>query len=201
MKVDIEDTNKNAALVIIALIALAGLGLGGYSFYQLQKEGNLQVILLPIPAESSNLAIGLWNNLSRSTYGEYNTSNWLIQVNSSQIFHSSFFSLSNHSTRFNIEKKGWYKIHLSLALVNLTENEEYSVNFNKNNITEFQFAKFNSSGASYYLVNSYQFVYLNSSDYFELNCRSNSTFNIGKTDLYQNYNQLSLEYIFSFFYE
>ncbi len=196
MKLDLEENSKNAALVIITIIALAGLGLGGYSFYKLQTEGNLQVIL--IPPEGSKV-VGLWTNLSRAIYGSYNTTDWLVEVNNSQILRSNYVVLSNNNTNFTMQKSGWYKVHLSLVLVNLTSNFEYYINFNRNSSLEFSFDKFNSTGTPYRLINSYQFIYFNNSDYFEINCKSNDEFNIGTTELYQNYNQLSIEYIFSLY--
>jgi len=197
MKLDLEENNKKAALIIIAIIALAGLGLGGYSFYELQKEGNLQVIL--IPPEGSKV-VGLWTNLSRVMYGSYNTSdNWLIGVNNTQILKSDYVALSNNNTKFTLEVTGWYKVHLSLVLVNLTLNNEYYINFNRNNKLEFSLAKFNSTRTIYSVINLYQFIYFNSSDFFEINCNSSDSFNVGTTELYQNYNQLSIEYIFSLY--
>jgi hypothetical protein len=196
MKLDLEESNKNAALVILAIIALAGLGLGGYSFYELQKEGNLQVIL--IPPEGSKV-VGLWTNLSRFMYGSYNTSNWLVGVNNTQILKSDYVSLSNNNTNVTLQKTGWYKLHLSLVLVNLTLNNEYYINFNRNNSLEYSLAKFNSTGTTYRVINLYQFIHFNSSDFFEINCNSSDSFNLGTTDLYQNYNQMSIEYIFSLY--
>lgn len=189
-----DEGNKNTAtLAIIALIAIAGLGLGGYSFYQLQTEGQLQVILIPL---ESSIAAGVWTDLNTTIFSPYNSTDWLVGAHSSQILRSNFVSLSNNNTRFTIQQAGWYIVQLSLALVNLTANEEYNIDFKRNNATEFHLDKFNSTGPDYYLANIQRFVYFNSSDYFEINCKSNTSFNIGITGLYKAYNQLSLEYKF-----
>ena len=181
-------------MVLLGIIALAGLGLSGYMFVK-------DEFLSPTtPTKDSGLIlVGLWDDLDyNADYAPWNTtSDWLLEFSNSLFNDSNYISVSNGNTHFVLLKTGVYKITLTILLYTLDADTIYWVYLRRNGAFDHAFERISISANpydSYYQVQSSLYVYGNGVDSFVINCYNtvSDAFLVSSSDAY---NQLSIEYV------
>ena len=118
-------TNNKGLVIILAIIAIAGLGLSSYMFTMdlLSEEedpeqfGNLKLIAL-----YSNLYVNTGSNPLHNSYD-----NFLVKFSDKIAFNDDYLTQSN-TTRFSFTTLGIYKIYLNAILTDYEINSTYWVN-------------------------------------------------------------------------
>ncbi len=187
-------SGRSAGMVLLGIIAIAGIGLSGYMFLKYE-------FLSPISfaKDSGLILVGLWDNLDENTdYAPYDSGDdFLLQFNERSFNDSNYISLSNGNTRFVLKQVGLYKITLNVLFQAIVASSIYFVYLRKNGNLERSMARIviwgNPSPTNYYAKSSI-YVYSNGTDYFEINCKSfdGFLFSVMGSNLY---NQLSIEYV------
>lgn len=189
-------SGRSAGMVLLGIIALAGVGMSGYMLLK------YEFINPSTPSEDSGLIlVGLWGDLDRSMdYPPWDeTDNWLLSLGDNQFNDSSYISCSNQNTNFILLKPGFYKITLTLQLSSLQSGTEYKVELQRNSFTDQMLERLvlsDNPGSSQYRIQSSLYVYGNGIDYFQINCFSSvgdPSFSVETT--WDYYNQLSIEYV------
>lgn len=187
-------SGRSASMVLLGIIALAGLGLSGYLFLKYESLSPLT------PTNDSGLIlVGLWNNINMNLdYPPYDSlDDFLLEFYESPFNDSIYVSMSSGNTRFVLKQAGFYKITLNLFFESISPSSIYNVYLLRNGAIEraFEYISIsaNPKGVIYYAKSSL-YVYGNRTDYFVINCYSgdDSSFFVSATN---QYNQLMIEYV------
>ncbi len=184
-------SGRSGGMILLGIIALAGLGLSGYMF--------LKYEFLSPTKDSGLILVGLWDNLNENLdYTPHDsTSDFLVELNASPFNDSAYVSVSHGNTRFVLKKAGFYKITLNILFQAIGASYLYLVYLLRNSDINRTFARIaisaNPDDTWYYLQAS-QYIYSNGIDFFQINCLSteDSYFIISNSN---QYNQLSIEYV------
>jgi hypothetical protein len=183
-------SKNTAGFVILGIISIAGLGLGGYTYY-------MTLVSPQIVEKQGLILVGLWDELDYNTdFTPYITTyNWLLEYRENRINNSDYFSVSNNNTRITLLKPGWYRIHLSMELWSIDANQTYLIIILKNGVQEFYLLYHKASATpepAYVSFDSSAFLYSNGTDYFEIRGYGfGDPFFVGG----QIYNQLTIEFV------
>jgi len=184
-------SERKSGIIILGIIAIAALGLGGYSFIS-------NIFLSETSPDSGLILVGLWEDLTKNKeYAPYNTdASWLIEFYNSPYNNSNYISVSNNNTTFKLLKEGFYKVNLLLTLDNLTANGIYWAYLYRNDTFEQCFDRVAISAnpsSPLYQIESSVFVKSTGFDNFFIRCYSfgDPSFRLTAT---QTFNQLSFEY-------
>ncbi|MHA1111956.1 MAG: hypothetical protein ACTSRE_12690 [Promethearchaeota archaeon] len=189
---------NTGAFVILSILALGGLGLGGYTFVNEQFLGGDEHTHDYVDTQGFKL-VGLWNTLTENTVNNplHNTANdFLVEFDDMMVLDTTYVNVIN-STRFSLPTAGLYKINIIMILGELSPGYIYWIHLRQNNsIVEYldRFYTDDTNLESFCFVSTS--VYLNSTgddSYYEINPYSSDNFDVGSP---QSFNQLSIEYIF-----
>jgi len=183
-------SKNTAGFVILGIISIAGLGLGGYTYYT-------RLVSPQIVEKQGLILVGLWDELDYNTdFTPYiTTNNWLLEYRENRINNSDYFSVSNNNTRITLLKPGWYRIQLTMILWSIDAGYMYWIIILKNGVQEFYLFYDKTPtilDSDLLLFDSSAFVYSNGTDYFEIRGYAFSDpFYPGS----QIYNQLTIEFV------
>ncbi len=146
------------------------------------------------------IVVGVWDSLADNQgYPPHNAlDNWLIEFGDNSLSNPNFISVSNTNTRITLLKPGWYRIHLSMVLMDINPASIYTIKLLKDGITEFFLDYYETSlamNSQYHSVDSFAFVYSNGTNYIEINGESllgDNNFFVRADDLF---NQLTIEFV------
>ena len=187
-------SGRSASMVLLGIVAFAGLGLSGYLFLK------YETLSPQTPTNDSGLIlVGLWNNINMNLdYPPYDSlDDFLLKFYESPFNDSIYVSMSNGNTRFVLKQSGFYKITLNLYFVSLSSSSAYYVYLRRNGAIERAFEYFSISAnprGDIYYVKSSLYVYGNRTDTFVINCLSYDDSSFGVT-AWNQYNQLMIEYV------
>lgn len=182
------------AIVILSILAVAGLGLSGYMFVNDQFLGgdeNTQGFLL----------VGLWDDLTQNITNNpsHNTQHdFLLAYDNQMVLNPDYMNVINN-TRFTLPTPGLYKINLIMLWNNIDISSTYWIILLQNNSYLAYFDRFQTGSTvpSQFHQTSAS-IYINSTggdNYYEINPYSSSD-DFLSTPTDQMFNQLSIEYMF-----
>lgn len=187
-------SSSGKVLAILALIiGASGLGLGVFSFIQIQTG---------VTGPSKSIIVGHWESLYRDMDNpDFNTTNnWLIEVGDNKIENSDYVILNQstqHSnTRFHLIKSGWYRVNLHVMLWNVSDALGlYRIYVLKNgSIFLFLLYEARASINQNLQVNRQFYISSDGNDYFEFNCY-NENDDFLTDSQHPLFNQLTIEYV------
>lgn len=185
-------SSSGKGLAVLALIiSLTGLGLGVYSFMQIQTG-------VVGPDSSINIIVGLWESLYRDMDNpDFPTErDWLIEVDDSEIYNSDYVNLDQtaqySNTRFHLIKSGWYKVNILMLLVNVVDTYYYWLWVWKNDIL-FITPEYEAPEGTYLEVNKQFYISSDGNDYYDFNCHCLYDDFLISSQQYRN--QLTIEYV------
>lgn len=181
--------SNTGAVIFLAILAVAGLGLSGYMF---------TMDLLSKNEEFGNLKlVALWDYLEANfdTPTHATTSNFLVAYDEQVVLDTKYVNVVNE-TRFLLPTSGIYKINLNVLLNPVTAGEVYWVVLLANNtfLEDFERVGIENPATTpfWYAKGS---VYVNVTGgidtYYQINVYGTPT-GIGTAE---NFNQLSIEYV------
>ena len=185
-------SSSGKGLAVLALIiGASGLGLGIYSYMQIQTG-------VIGPDSSLSIIVGLWESLYRDMDNpDFNTArDWLIEVGDSEIYNSNYVSLdqtAQHSnTRFHFVKSGWYRVNIIMRWENMDSSYYYGFWVWKND-TLFMTPGYPVPEGIYLQMNIHFYISSDGNDYYDFNCYClHDDFLISSQ---QVRNQLTIEFI------
>lgn len=185
-------SSSGKGLAVLALIiGASGLGLGIYSYMQIQTG-------VIGPDSSLSIIVGLWESLYRDMDNpDFNTArDWLIEVGDSEIYNSNYVNLdqtTQHSnTRFHLVKSGWYRVNVIMRWENMDSAYYYGFWVWKND-TLFMTPGYPVPEGIYLQVNIHFYISSDGNDYYDFNCYClHDDFLISSQ---QVRNQLTIEFI------
>ena len=148
---------------------------------------------------TKTLVVGEWDALNDNyDNAPHNlTNDWLFQFGSNNVSNTDYILVSNNDTRITLLKAGWYRIHLSVLLQNISPSLLYKISILKDGPTEFVLYRLvtGTTVVSDQHFDSSGFVYSNGTNYLEFNGYSNGDNDFEPyIDAAHDYNQLSIEY-------
>ena len=176
-----------AVLGIIGIILAAGAI--GFTFVVWNGQNT---------TNNMTIVVGVWDSLADNQgYPPHNAlDDWLLEFGDNSLSNPNFISVSNTNTRITLLKPGWYRIHLSVRLDDISPGTIYWITLFKDGAVEFFFDYFETKvtvDSDYYSIDSSGFVYSNSTNYIEINGYSfGSNFIVDAEDLF---NQLTIEFV------
>jgi len=185
-------SSSGKGLAVLALIiGASGLGLGIFSYMQIQTG-------VIAPDSSISIIVGLWESLYRDMDNpDFNTArDWLIEVGDSEVYNSNYVNLdqsAQHSnTRFHLVKSGWYRVNIIMRWENMDSSYYYGLWVWKND-TLFMTPGYPVPIGIYLQVNIHFYISSDGNDYYDFNCYClHDDFLISGQ---QVRNQLTIEYI------
>ena len=185
-------SSSGKGLAVLALIiGASGLGLGIFSYMQIQTG-------VIAPDSSISIIVGLWESLYRDMDNpDFNTArDWLIEVGDSEVYNSNYVNLdqsAQHSnTRFHLVKSGWYRVNIIMRWENMDSSYYYGFWVWKND-TLFMTPGYPVPEGIYLQVNIHFYISSDGNDYYDFNCYClHDDFLISSQ---QVRNQLTIEYI------
>jgi hypothetical protein len=186
--------NNTGAIVFIAILAVAALGLSGYTFVKdqffTQPEG------LKLVALWDDLDENLTNPLHSYDY------NFLIEYEDSKVLDTNYVDAIN-STRFSLRVPGFYKINIEVVLAGLIDpGAIYWVELLVNNDHAGYFERYSSANpiidTFFYVRGSLYINNTSSENYYEILARSSLPsfgFEVATDGGSPYFNQLSIEYV------
>ena len=177
------------AVVFLAIIAVAGLGLSGYMFTMDLIQGKNEEYEL----------VALWEDLKQNKVDNpsYNTdSNFLIEFDDNIIFNPTYVNnISN--TRFGFNVAGMYKISLKVLFNGLIADQTCWIYIRRNNTAIGYFTRIdmgNPVESQFYQVDATIYINATTDVYYEINPYSSWDFwHVGPT--LADFNHLSIEYL------
>jgi hypothetical protein len=171
------------AFIVLAILALGGLGLSGYMFINDRFFGGDE----PLPDNDQIIAV--WNKLTESG----SNSNFYLNLSENQLNQSEYFILTG-GTNLTLNHPGWYRITIRTIWSSLSSATNYVFNVEKNGATSDSLVYLSAPQETYYTINLFDYVYSDGNDYFQFNCYNGAAdaFSIASN---QNYNQFILEFI------
>jgi len=185
-------SKNSGGFIILGLISIAGLGLGGYTFFVTQ--------IFVIPEETGPNIVGIWDALEADyTHYPYITpTNWLFKLSANSYINPEYVSVNNSYTRITLVKQGWYRIQLSVLLESVDAPFNiYRLGLLKNGTIIFNFdyvQSFSSTNPYKRNVNAEGYVLSDGNDYIEISGYSSGDIFIPYTSL-QESNQLVIEFV------
>lgn len=186
-------SSSGKGLAVFALIiGISGLGLGIYSFMQIQTG-------VTGPLTPTSKIVGLWESLSRDMDNpNFSTvSNWLIEVGDSEIENSAYIILNQstqHSnTRFHLIKSGWYRVNLHVMLSGVSSVAGWYRIYAMKNSSTILYLLYEVSINQNLQVNRQFYISSDGNDYYEFRCYS--TADDFFIESQQVFNQLTIEYV------
>ena len=186
---------KSGSIFLVLILSIAGLGLGGYSFYSL-NFGKCN-------CESNYELVGLWEDVTKNTLHPIMNLDyaWLLEVGNPQIVNSEFIILNQSTgykdTRFHLVKPGIYKISINVYLVDLLDNQGYAMDVFKDgenySMLSFKHIFHVVTPNAGEHVNIDFYLESNGTNYYEFGCYTLSAPFALITD--QKYNHLAIEYV------
>jgi hypothetical protein len=170
--------SNTGAIVILAILALGGLGLSGYLF----------IDDLFLGGDESNKLVAVWEELT-GTGDDFN-----ITFNDNQITANNYATLSNANTSISLNEVGWYKLTITTVWISLDSGNFYFMKIIKNGIPTDNPAYSGYPQESTLAISVVYFVFSDGDDIYTLNCQSNAgdSFSISAN---QVYNQMTLEFV------
>ena len=141
--------------------------------------------------------VGVWDALTdNQDYSPHNAlDDWLLEFGDNTLINTDYILVSNTNTRITLLKPGWYRIHLSVLLDDISPATIYWIRFLKDGAYEFFLDYYETSGtvdSDYHSIDSSVFAYSNGTNYIEINGYSfGANFIVHYEDLY---NQLTIEF-------
>jgi len=184
--------NNKGAVIFLAIIAIAGLGLSGYMFIDdMWLSGN---------EEHELKVVAIWNYLSENTENNPLHSldyNFLIEYSEALILDTNYVNVVNE-TRFTLPVAGLYRINLNVMFEYVDAANTYWIVLLQNN-TIFEYLDFFSTPSPVYDISHFTTIsfYINSTgddSYYEFNARCTDT-DPFEVYTHSQYNQLSIEYV------
>ncbi len=195
-----------AVLGIIGIVLAAGAG--GFAFVGWNGQNianseinNLTNELNNLTDELNNLSriivVGTWNTLEDNlNFAPHNSQNdWLLEFGENNVSNIDYFSTTNN-TRITLLKPGWYRIHLSVLLMNINPSSTYWIRLYVNGTMTNYMARHETSAASpiFHHIDVSAFVYCDALNYIEINGYSTfDNFDVAASD--DKFNQLTIEYL------
>lgn len=169
---------NTGAFIILAILALGGLGLSGYMFIKDQFIGG----------SDSNLLIGVWEE----TYGSGISFN--ISFGENQLDQSAYFTLSVDNETFTMNHEGWYKFTFNTYWTGLTSPEYYYFGAYKNGVLVEYPGYVADPLDTIYVLNLVYYVYSDGDDsiYFQCDSYFGDSFSMPGS---HSYDQAILEYL------
>ncbi len=172
------------AIIILAILALGGLGLSGYMFIEDKFLGGNEYV--PYHEHESYQLVGLWNSLS----GSGDVFNLTFTANETN--DNNYVTLTG-GTIFNLTQQGWYKFTIATILINLATTDYYYVrSFRNEVVSELIGYIHNPAETGGYLFMEY-YTYSDGDDLIYFTCGSSlgDSFSITGNN---NYNHAWVEY-------
>ncbi len=152
------------------------------AFNNLTAEfNNLTTAFNNLTAEFNDLprtiVVGSWEGLTRNMVANPSfafTSHWLFEFQAGTHYNGYYINLL--PTRTYLVTAGWYRIHLSTDLVELSPSHSYTIEIYKNGINEFILYSFVTTVAgdpTHFYVDSAAFIYSDGTDFIEISGESN----------------------------
>ncbi|MBN1803312.1 MAG: hypothetical protein JW891_17505 [Candidatus Lokiarchaeota archaeon] len=162
-------SDKNTGLILIGILAIAGLGLGGYLIVKNE-------IISPPSRNTGSILVGSWDYFTRNiVQPSHNESDWLLQVlwtsypNVNTYNDTRYLSFSNNNTRFTLVKEGYYKFNLNALLVDLIIGSSYHLYACKNGDVYKTLGYVIDPTTTGEWFSGSIIVYSDGNDYFEIN--------------------------------
>jgi len=180
--------NNIGAVVILAILALGGLGLSGYMFIEDRFLGGNEYV----PdhdheyEDKSYKLVGLWDSLS-GTGDAFN-----ITFASNKTAENGYVTLTGGTT-FDLTQQGWYKFTIVAIFINLDPADYYYTRSYRNGaISEMAgYIHYPQSDGAYLNMESYVYSEGNTSIYFTCAAAFGDSFSITGNNYY---NHAWLEY-------
>ncbi len=172
---------------------LLGAGAIGFAFVVWNTQNTMTNEFNNLPRI---IVVGIWDEIDdNQDYAPYNLqAYWLFEFGGNSLSDTDYISVSNNNTRITLLKSGWYRIHLSVLLVNIDPSNGYLITIIKNGATEFYLDNYGTpaiGAVSFYDVDSFAFVHSNGTNYIEISGYSNDGF----WPSIALYNQLTIEFV------
>ncbi|MHA1453763.1 MAG: hypothetical protein ACTSRD_12955 [Promethearchaeota archaeon] len=188
--------NNKGAVIVLAILAIAGLGLSGYMFVNDTFLGGNE-----FEHEHQTLKlVALWNHLTENTENNPLHSldyNFLIEYQEAMVIDTNYVNVINE-TRFTLSTAGLYKVNLNVMYEYIDPGATYWTVLLQNN-TEFEYLDYFITPTPVYDNTHFTTIsfYINSTgddSYYEFNARCNGVLHF---EIYSSsdYNQLSIEYL------
>jgi hypothetical protein len=186
---------KSTAVIFLFLISLAGLGLGGYTFYDSNFGSSSQ--------KSGNVLVGLWEDVTKNKLHPIMNADsaWLLEVSNEQIVNNEYIFLNQTTgykdTRFHFIKTGLYRITININLVDLNPTQGYAMdafkdgeNYGMNGYKHIYHVVTPNAGEH---VNVDFYLESDGTNFYEFGCYTIAApFDIASD---QKYNHLAIEYV------
>ena len=174
---------KSGAVIFLAILSIAGLGLSGYMFVSdLLSEENFKLV-------------ALWDNVDKNTdTAPYDQDNYFLIENSDQMVLNTKYVTAHNTTSISFATMGLYKINLKVIFTNIDASFAYWIILAQDSADYRHFDRWDEIFDSYYFVDSSLYINVNNSEaVFEIVCFSTDDFDISTSGAVTN--QLSIEYI------
>ncbi len=170
--------SNTAAIVILAILALGGLGLSGYMFINDQFFGG----------DETNLLLAVYEE----SYGSGISFNISFGVN--QLNPSEYFTLSADNETFTFHHEGWYKFTFNTYWTGLLPTDGYVLGVYKNGVVVEHPGYVTNAADSIYALNLEYYLHCDVDDsiYFKCNSVYGDSFSMPGE---HSYDQIILEYI------
>ncbi|MFX1568899.1 MAG: hypothetical protein ACFFCV_11105 [Promethearchaeota archaeon] len=178
--------SRNKGTIIFGIISIIALGLSLYMF------------IWPQSTDTGLKLVGIWDDLDENTdYSPYNLdTDWLVELSDNSYIDSSYITVTHTSTRLTLIKAGWYKIQITMQLLDLTTPYDYDLELLKNGYTEFIMVSYRTASASvtWYQVHATGYVLSDGDDYIQMRVTSDPS---DPFYLYESpeLNQFSIEFV------
>jgi len=190
--------DSKGAVILLAILAVAGLGLSGYMFTMDLLTEDVEYV----DDDSQNLKlVALWDDLDQNITNNpsYSTQyNFLVGYSNQLFLDSNYVNVINN-TRFTLPTPGLYKINLDVLFNDISASRSYWAILKQNISNAAYFDRWETGTADFdpfHHVDSS--VYIESvggeDTYYEINGYS-SMDDFWTSETVQTFNQLSIEYV------
>ncbi|MBN2157034.1 MAG: hypothetical protein JW776_13405 [Candidatus Lokiarchaeota archaeon] len=192
--------NNKGAIIFLAILAIAGLGLSGYMFVNDTFLGGDDHT-----HETEGLKlVALWEDLDENLVNNplYTTvSNFLIEYEDQIVLETNYVNVIN-STRFSLIVPGLYKINLAVVFGGILDvDSTFWVYLMENNTEKAYFERFSTGNPVidifYYAKGSLYINATSAENYYEIRAWTGaaSGFRVATDSGSPYFNQLSIEYV------
>ena len=184
--------SRNAGTIFFGIISILALGLSIYIFISIQPIISTESI------GSEQKVVGIWENLDENLdYSPHTlTTDWLLELLDNSYNDSSYITVTRTGTRLTLIKAGWYRIQITMYLMNLNSPISYLIDIKKNGNYDFTMISYRvpSSIITSYQLQTSGYVLSDGDDYIEMRVHSDPSDAFYLYE-YAPLNQFSIEFV------
>lgn len=174
--------SKTGAVVILGILAVAGLGLSGYMFINDQFLGENE------HTHEGNELLAIWEFFGG------NGADYYIYFQDNQLPQSEYFNMTDSNTTLNLNYRGWYRLTIRTAWTGLSVADNYYFLLTRNGLSYVNIYNLNGPTDTTEMIDQTVYVHSDGDDAFRFHCYSAGVdvFSLASN---QYYNQMTLEYV------